>query len=107
MSENKFNEGQYGLKPWAANLIMGILEFVMLVVWLLGSFVAIIGSVLSFDLDIIELDATITLALCGAFLFWNILVWCIKPLRTRFNYKETWWNLVFIGWLIVDTFILR
>ena len=28
-----YNEGQYGLKPWAANLIMGILEFIFVFGW--------------------------------------------------------------------------
>lgn len=105
---SKFNEGQYGLKPWLANVIMGLLEIVMVIVWFLGSFLAGIGAVLSFDLNVIgDWDVTTTLALCGGFLVWNFLVWVIKPLRTRFNYKETWYNLAFIAWLLIDTFILQ
>ena len=105
--DSKFNEGQYGFKPWMANLTMGLLEFVMIVVWLLGSFLTGIGAVLSFDIAVFESwDIASTLALCGGFLVWNLLVWFIKPLRTKFNQKETWYNLAFIAWLIISTFFL-
>ena len=105
--DSKFNEGQYGLKPWMANILMGLLELVMVVVWLLGSFVSGLSAVFSFDINIIEnWDAASTLALCGGFLVWNLMVWFIKPLRTKFNQSETWYNLAFIAWLIIATFIL-
>jgi hypothetical protein len=104
----KLNEGQYGMKPWLANLLMGILEFVMVVVWLLGSFITGLGAIFSFDFEAFEdWDAASTLVLCGCFLVWNLLVWLIRPLRTKFNYKETWYNLAFIAWLLVSTFILE
>ena len=104
----QLNEGQYGMKPWLANLLMGILEFVMVVVWLLGSFLTGLGAIFSFDFEVLEAwDEASTLALCGGFLVWNLLVWLIKPLRTKFNYRETWWNLAFIVWLLVYTFILE
>lgn len=107
MSTNsKFNEGQYGFKPWMANLIMGLLELVMLVVWVLGSFLVGLQHILNFDLvSFDEWDTTTSIILIALFLFWNILVWAIKPLRTKFNYSETWWNLLFIAWLVVDMFI--
>lgn len=105
---SKFNEGQYGLKPWLANVIMGLLEIVMVIVWFLGSFIAGIGAAFSFDIAVFEeWDIASTLALCGGFLVWNLLVWLIKPLRTKFNYKEAWYNLGFIAWLLIDTFILQ
>lgn len=105
--DSKFNEGQYGFKPWMANLTMGLLEFIMIVVWLLGSFLTGIGAAFSFDIAVFESwDIASTLALCGGFLVWNLLVWFIKPLRTKFNQKETWYNLAFIAWLIISTFFL-
>ena len=106
-TNSKFNEGQYGLKPWMANVIMGILELVMVVVWFLGSFLGGISAIFSFDLAVIEdWDATTTIALCAGFLVWNCLVWFIKPLRTKFNWAEAKSNIVFIIWLIVTTFFL-
>ena len=106
-TNSKFNEGQYGFKPWMANLTMGLLEIVMVVVWLLGSFLTGLSAVFSFDFDVIESwDVASTLALCGGFLVWNLLVWFVKPLRTKFNNSEARWNLVFIAWLIISTFIL-
>lgn len=106
MANGKFNEGQYCLKPWLANLIMGLLELVMLVAWVLGSFLVGLQHILNFDLvSFDEWDTTTSIILIALFLFWNILVWAIKPLRTKFNYSETWWNLLFIAWLVVDMFI--
>jgi hypothetical protein len=89
-----------------ANLIMGLLELVMLVVWVLGSFLVGLQHILNFDLvSFDEWDTTTSIILIALFLFWNILVWAIKPLRTKFNYSETWWNLLFIAWLVIDMFI--
>ena len=106
-TNSKFNEGQYDFKPWMANLLMGLLEVLMLIVWLLGSLLGGLSAMFSFNLDVIESwDTTSTLALCGGFLVWNLLVWLIKPLRTKFNNSEARWNLVFIAWLIVTTFFL-
>ena len=106
-TNSKFNEGQYGFKPWMANLTMGILEIAMVIVWFLGSLLTGFSAALSLDIEVMEdWDATTTIVLCAAFLVWNLLVWCIKPLRTKFNYSETKWNVVFIIWLIVSTFFL-
>ena len=99
----KFNEGQYGLKPWLANLIMGLLEFILVLIWFLGSLLVGFGAIFSFDIELFEAwDATTSITLAAIFLVWNLLVWLIKPLRTKFNYRETWWNLIFIIWLVVD-----
>jgi hypothetical protein len=85
---------------------MGLLELVMLVVWVLGSFLVGLQHILNFDLvSFDEWDTTTSIILIALFLFWNILVWAIKPLRTKFNYSETWWNLLFIAWLVIDMFI--
>lgn len=101
----KFNEGQYGFKPWMANLTMGLLEVVMVVLWFLGSLLSGLSAMLSLDVAVMDSwDVTTTLILCGAFLFWNCLVWFIAPLRTKFNYSETWYNVAFIGWLLFTTF---
>lgn len=107
-TSSKFNEGQYGLKPWMANVIMGLLEFAMIIVWLLGSVLTGFTAALSLDIEVMESwDVTTTIILCAAFLVWNCLVWFIKPLRTKFNWSETKWNVVFIIWLIVSTFFLE
>ena len=101
--EGKLNEGQYALKPWLANLIMGILELVLVVGWLFGGL--LIGFKISFSLRFdlfVQWAALTSLILAGLYLVWNLLVWCIKPLRTRFNYNCSFWNLLFIIWLIVD-----
>ena len=106
-TNTKFNEGQYGFKPWMANLTMGILEIVMVLVWFLGSLLTGISAALSLDIEVMEdWDVATTIALCAAFLVWNLLVWFIKPLRTKFNNSEAKWNLVFIAWLIISTFLL-
>lgn len=106
-TNSKFNEGQYGLKPWLANLLMGLLELVMVVVWFLGSFLSGLSAIFSFDMEVMEeWDATTTIALCAGFLVWNCLVWFIKPLRTKFNWSEAKYNVVFIAWLIISTFFL-
>ena len=100
----KLNEGQYGFKPWMANLIMGILELALVIVWLCGSVLTVISAMLSLDIEIFEeWDATTSIVLAAAYLVWNLLVWIIKPLRTRFNYSESIWNLFFIAWLIYDS----
>jgi len=99
----KLNEGQYAFKPWMANLIMGILELVLVIVWFLGSLLTGMSAMLSLDIEIFEdWDATTSIVLASAYLVWNLLVWIIKPLRTRFNYSESMWNLFFIAWLIFD-----
>lgn len=103
-----YNEGQYGLKPWAADLIMGIIELIFVFCWLFGSFFAMIQQILNFDafediVDFLNFEAGIGFVLAGLFLVWNLLVWFIKPLRTKFNFKESLWNIVFIVWTIVDS----
>lgn len=99
----KLNEGQYGFKPWMANLIMGLLELVLLVVWFLGSLLSGLSAVFSLDLGLIDhWDSGTSIALAGAYLIWDLLVWMIKPLRTRFNYSESMWNIIFIIWLLFD-----
>ena len=101
--KGKLNEGQYGFKPWMANLIMGIFELAMVIVWFIGSLWGGISAIFSLDIEIMEeWDATTSLILAAAYLVWNLLVWIVKPLRTRFNYTETWWNLLFIAWLVYD-----
>lgn len=105
MSQEKFNVGQYGLKPWLANLIMGLLELVMLIFWFVGSL--LVGLQTAFSFNLVELDkwdTSTTVILIALFLVWNLLVWFIKPLRTKFNYNETWWNLLFIAWLVYTMF---
>jgi hypothetical protein len=108
MSQEKFNVGQYGFKPWMANLTMGLLEAALLIVWFLGSMLIALKAWFSLDMDaMINLDGTSSLLLMGGLLLWNLLVWLIKPLRTKFNYKETWYNLGFIAWTIYTTFIAQ
>ncbi len=108
MSQEKFNVGQYGFKPWMANLTMGLLEAALLIVWFLGSMLIALKAWFSLDMDaMINLDGTTSLLLIGGLLLWNLLVWLIKPLRTKFNYKETWYNLGFIAWTIYTTFIAQ
>ena len=103
----KFNEGQYGLKPWMANLLMGLLEIILVIVWIFGSMLAGLSAIFSLDIEVMSSwDVTTTFVLAGIFLFWNLLVWFVGPLRTKFNYRETWWNLAFIAWLIIDAFIV-
>ena len=103
--QGKLNTGQYGFKPWMANLIMGILEFVFFMGWFIFGFLALFASFFSFDLDIVEAtDAAVTFVLIGLYLIWNLMVWFIQPLRTRLNYCETFWNLLFIAWLIYTLF---
>ncbi len=114
MEKSKFNVGQYALKPWAANLIMGFLEFVLVLVWILGvlaAYFATLGTILNVDIDgAVQLmencDVILTVSLCTCFLVWNLLVWFVKQLRTKFNFNESLFNIIFIVWLIVDTFIL-
>lgn len=99
-----YNEGQYGLKPWAANLIMGILEFFLLVGWFFGTLWGYMNAI--FGLDFIEAFGFLEnsgFVLAGLMLVWNFLVWIIKPLRTKFNYKESLWNVVFIILTIIDS----
>lgn len=104
--QGKLNEGQYGFKPWMANVIMGIIEFILLIGWFIGGFITGFDSMMSLDIQLVEdWDSGITIALIVIYLIWNILVWLINPLRTRFNYKTTFWNILFIVWLIITTFI--
>lgn len=103
-TNTKFNEGQYGFKPWMANLTMGILEIVMVLVCFLGPMLTGISAALSLDIEVMEdWDTGSTLVPCAAFLVWNLLVWFIKPLRTKFNNSEAKWNLVFIALIIIST----
>lgn len=107
-NSSKFNEGQYGLKPWIANVIMGVLEFIMILVWFIGSFLTGISAAFSLNVKVFDdWNTGATLAICGAFLVWNILVWLIKPLRTKFNYSETWYNLAFIAFSIFELFFQK
>ena len=100
-----YNEGQYGLKPWMANLLMGIFEIILVIAWFICSFLVLFSSVLSLDIELVEnADAGVGFALAAIYLLWNILVWCIKPLRTKFNCIGSLWNLLFIVWLIFDSF---
>lgn len=102
--QGKLNEGQYGFKPWMANVIMGILELILVIGWFIGGLVVGVGSIMSLDTQLIEnWDMGITIALIVIYLIWNLLVWLIKPLRTRFNYRTTFWNIIFIVWLIFTT----
>lgn len=99
-----YNEGQYALKPWAANLIMGVLEFILIMGWFFGTLWGYMNAI--FGLDFIEVfefleDAGFILA--GLMLVWNLLVWCIKPLRTKFNYSESLWNIVFIVLTVIES----
>ena len=106
-ANSKFNEGQYGFKPWMANLSMGLLEVVMVIFWLLGSFLGGISAVMSLDIAVVDSwDVVSSLALCGGFLTWNLLVWFIKPLRTKFNWTEAKYNVAFIAWILISTFFL-
>ena len=108
MSQEKFNVGQYGFKPWMANLSMGLLELALLIVWFLGSVLVGLKAIFSLDVNaMINLEGSSALLLMGGLLLWNCLVWFIKPLRTKFNYKETWYNLGFIAWTIYTTFIAQ
>ena len=99
-----YNEGQYPLKPWAANVIMGILEVLLVSGWLIFSFYVVFSKIFSFRWwDAVEYAGpTSSFLLAALFVVWNVLVWFIKPLRTNFNYKESLWNVIFIVWLIVD-----
>lgn len=47
--EGKLNEGQFKLKPWLANVIMGVLEIVLVAGWLIGGVLS--GMALMMDLD--------------------------------------------------------
>ena len=105
-TDSKFNVGQYGFKPWMANLVMGLLEFVLIIVWFLGSLLTGLSSMLSLDIKVMEAwDVTTSLILAGALLAWNLLVWCIKPLRTKWNNIEAKYNIAFIAWLIISLFL--
>lgn len=108
-----YNKGQYKLRPWAANLIMGFLEFVFMVGWLVVSVYVMFTKLFSIleGSDIMETVEDVFgdflpmtgLVLAGLMLIWNILVWAIKPLRTKMNYKESLWNIVFIVWNVYDS----
>ena len=104
--DSKFNVGQYGFKPWMANLLMGLIELVMVIFWFIGSFLAGIQAIFTFNLSEVEKwDKEVTFLLIGGYLVWNLLVWVIKPLRTKFNNSAAWANLAFIAWLLYDCFI--
>lgn len=101
-----YNEGQYGLKPWMANVIMSLLEVGAVVAWFFLSFMALLDSFLSFSADKVEsTDVGITLALCAIYLVWNLLVWFVGPLRTKFNMSLTKYNVGFIVLTIVEMFL--
>lgn len=104
----KLNEGQYKFKPWMANLIMGIIELALVIGWLIGGVITGVKSMMTMDGEAVaKWDVGTTIVLIIIYLIWNILVWCIKPLRTRFNYKATFWNIIFIIWLIVSAIITQ
>lgn len=92
-----YNEGQYALKPWMANVIMGILELAMLIFWAFSVFKITFNSS-----SLEEADITISILLIVCYLVWNILVWTIKPLKTRFNWKEAKFNVFLIIVTIID-----
>lgn len=96
-----YNEGQYALKPWMANVIMGILELAMLIFWAITVFPAIFNSS-NIDETLIGLDVLFIVL----FLVWNILVWTVKPLRTRFNWNEAKLNVFVIISTIIDIIYL-
>lgn len=107
-----YNEGQYKLKPWLANLIMGVLDFIFVVGWFILSMYIIfsqmmdttIGSVFEDMVDMLEFAGGYSgLLIAGLFLIWNLLVWFIGPLRTKMNCKESLWNVILIIWSVVDS----
>ena len=101
--EGKLNEGQCTLKPWLANVIMGLLEVVLVIGWLIGGVLSGMSLIMDLDFDLIDdWDVGTSFVLAGIYLIWNLLVWLIKPLRTRFNYNLSIWNVVFIVWLIAS-----
>ena len=105
-SESRYNVGQYGLKPWMANVIMGIAEVVAVIVWYVCSAQALISSVMSFDAqNVEETSMGVTVAICAIYLVWSALVWFVKPLRTKFNAGVAKWNLIFIALTIAEMFI--
>ena len=104
--EGKLTEGQCKLKPWLANVIMGVLEIVLVIGWLIGGVLSGMSLIMDLDFDLIDdWDEGTSFVLAGLYLVWNLLVWLIKPLRTRFNYKCSIWNVVFIIWLIASAII--
>lgn len=99
-----YNEGQYGLKPWAANLIMGILEFFLIFGWFFGTLWGYMNSIIGLDfIDAFEFLKNSGFILAGLMLVWNLLVWFVQPLRTKFNYSESIWNIIFIITTIIQT----
>ena len=99
-----YNEGQYGLKPWAANLIMGILEFIFVFGWFFGTLWSYANSIFGLDfIEAFEFLKNCGLILAGLMLAWNLLVWFVKPLRTKFNVSESLWNVVFIILTVIET----
>ena len=55
-----------------------------------------------------EAEIGLNILLIVLYLVWNILVWTIKPLRTKWNWKEAKWNVVVIISLIIDIiFVLK
>jgi len=92
-----YNEGQYALKPWMANVIMGILELAISFFWVISVFKIVFNSS-----SLEEADIAISILLIVCYLVWNILVWTIKPLRTRFNWKEAKLNVFLIIATIID-----
>jgi hypothetical protein len=100
-SDSKYNVGQYGFKPWMANISMAILEIVMVGVWLYNAFFSGVQSVMTLSESAVDAwDKNSTFALIACVAVWNLLVWFIKPLRTKFNMNETWFNLLWIAYLI-------
>ena len=49
--EGKLNEGQFKLKPWLANVIMGVLEIVLVAGWLIGGVLSGMALMMDFDFE--------------------------------------------------------
>lgn len=104
--DGKLNEGQYKFKPWLANVIMGVLEIVLVIGWVIGGVLSGMSLIMDLDFGLIDdWDVGTSFVLAVIYLVWNLLVWLVKPLRTRFNYKCSLWNVVFIIWLIASAII--
>lgn len=105
-NDSKFNVGQYGFKPWMANVLMGLIELVMVIFWFIGSFLTGLQAMFSLNVSVVEdWSQGSTFMLIGGYLVWNLLVWLIKPLRTKFNNSTAWANLAMIAWMLFDCFV--
>jgi len=99
-----FNEGQYGMKPLLANIIMGIIEVLLIIGWFFGTLWGYMHSIFGLDyIGAFKFLKNSGFVLAGLILVWNLLVWFIGPLRTKFNYKESLWNIVFIILTVIDS----